>query len=728
MDDLPLLAKRNPRIALFLASVTSLYLEMLVIRWISTEVRIFAYLQNTILVTCFLGLGLGFLFCRRNLDLRAGFVWLLALTTVLAVPLSRWVLTYITTLLAGLSKQVGWTSPEAATAVLPIVAGLALTLSVMVAIALVFFPIGQLIGRLMDDDPRIMTAYSLNVGASLLGIWLFVALSAGSSGPAVWGLVLVALVSPLLFRDGSARDTALTATVLVALGGSFVAAESLDRATETVWSPYQKLAVQSELFDDGTLRYHAIQVNTTSEFQKMRDLDPATASPRVQPRALFGLSQYDLPSRLHGDARKVLLVGAGSGNDAAGALRQGATDVTAVDIDPAIVMLGRRWHPNHPYDNPAVRVVIDDARSFFATTPETYDVVVFGLLDAHTTTAMTNARLDHYVYTTESIRQAARLLKPDGLLVLSFAVQFPYVGDRMARVLTDTFGERPMVMRFPNDDFGHAATVFVAGDLERVQRTLATDVPLGRRVAELQAATPLSFPLTTRVATDDWPYLYLEKPGVPLLFALLAALLPCVLWIVTAVRGLPSLRSAWRAEHWHFFLLGAAFLLLEVQNISKASVILGNTWQVSAIVVSGVLTLVLVANFVVARFPNLPTWPVVVALVASCLGLYGVDLATFAFWPYAAKALVVGCLISLPMAFSGIVFARSLVAVEDKDQALGANLLGSLCGALIQSLTFLTGIKALLLIVAVLYLGAALTRPRAKSAPMARADGARAVA
>src|SRR5688572_21644446 len=97
--DLPLLARQHPRIALFLASVMSLYLEMLIIRWVSTEVRIFAYLQNTILVTCFLGLGLGFLFCRRALDLRAGFLWLLALTTVLAVPLSRWVLTYITTLL-----------------------------------------------------------------------------------------------------------------------------------------------------------------------------------------------------------------------------------------------------------------------------------------------------------------------------------------------------------------------------------------------------------------------------------------------------------------------------------------------------------------------------------------------------------------------------------------------------------------------------------------------------
>ena len=55
-------------------------------------------------------------------------------------------------------------------------------------------------------------------------------------------------------------------------------------------------------------------------------------------------------------------------------------------------------------------LVNDDARSFFATCRERYDVISFGLLDSHTTTAMTNARLDHYVYTRESIARAKSLL------------------------------------------------------------------------------------------------------------------------------------------------------------------------------------------------------------------------------------------------------------------------------------------------------------------------------
>jgi hypothetical protein len=44
---------------LVVLSALILFLEMLLIRWIGTEVRIFAYLQNGVLVAAFLGLGLG---------------------------------------------------------------------------------------------------------------------------------------------------------------------------------------------------------------------------------------------------------------------------------------------------------------------------------------------------------------------------------------------------------------------------------------------------------------------------------------------------------------------------------------------------------------------------------------------------------------------------------------------------------------------------------------------
>jgi predicted membrane-bound spermidine synthase len=56
-----------------------------------------------------------------------------------------------------------------------------------------------------------------------------------------------------------------------------------------------------------------------------------------------------------------------------------------VEIDPAIVALGRARHPNRPYSSDKVRVSIDDARAFFRKDGGSYDLIWFGLLDSHTT-------------------------------------------------------------------------------------------------------------------------------------------------------------------------------------------------------------------------------------------------------------------------------------------------------------------------------------------------------
>ena len=175
--------------------------------------------------------------------------------------------------------------------------------------------------------------------------------------------------------------------------------------------------------------------------------------------------------------------------------------------------------------------------------------------------------------------------------------------------------------------------------------------------------------------------------------------------------GLGRIRRDGLRTHAHFFFLGAAFLLLEVQNISKAAVVLGNTWTVNAVIISGILTMVLLANLIAAKFSNVPQSLFVCLLIASCLALYFVDLSRFAFLPYATKALLVGTLTTLPMLFAGIIFIDSFRRVLRKDLALGANLFGALLGGILQSVTFVIGIKALLLVVALLYLAAIITRP-----------------
>jgi spermidine synthase len=478
----------------------------------------------------------------------------------------------------------------------------------------------------------------------------------------------------------------------------------------TYWSPYQKLVLSEKASRIGK---YLITVNNVG-YQAMVDSrdEEINAHPRLYPAALRGCSQYDLPALLHASPRKMLIVGAGSGNDASGALRNGVEDVTAVEIDPAIIALGERYHPEQPYSSPRVHVVTDDARSFFAKTSKRFDVIVFGLLDSHTTTALTNNRLDHYVYTRESIAQARRLLEPGGVLVMSFAAQKSFIADRLARVLRDVFGQDPLIFRVPASGFGWGGVHFVTGDLEGVRRQLAARPQLGNLISVWRRLVPYKVNYTTDVATDDWPYLYLEGRSIPVLYYLLGALLLVLLLRFRMDLRLGHVTAGWGASHLHFFFLGAAFLLLEMQNISKAAVVLGNTWMVNAVIVSSVLIMVLLSNALAARFPRLPLELVYVALCGSCLALYFVDIARFAFLPYLTKSLVVGTLTTLPMLFSGIVFIRSFLMVAAKHTALGANMIGSLVGGVLQSVTFVTGVRALLLIVAGLYGLAWLTRPR----------------
>jgi spermidine synthase len=735
----------TPTLTLFLISVVGLFLELMLIRWVTTEIRIFAYLQNTVLVVCFLGLGMGCWDCRKPFALRHILIPLLILVGLLAVPTTRVFLgSTITDMLGKVGGMEFWGSGGTSgwIAVSYAIVGVLLTGALMFLLWAMFVPVGRLLGKLLDDHPNTIWAYSVNVAGSLLGIWLFVACSAVGLPPVGWFAVFAAGAIPLLGTDG--RSKLVDVGMLAGLLGFAFLGGIEPGWQETRWSPYQKLAVTSLDRPEPTVwsRFggeripvvrevgtHFIAVNNTG-YQATIDLDPGrvAANPEKFAPAQRGYSQYDLPAKLHPAPKSILVVGAGSGNDVAGALRNGAERVTAVEIDPAIIDFGRRYHPEKPYADPRVRVVNDDARSFFATATEKYDVIAFGLLDSHTTTAMTNARLDHYVYTRESLAHAKTLLNPGGVIVLSFEAQKPYIADRMAKALAEVFGHQPLVFRVPYNPYGWGGVVFVTGDLPAAQKQIDAQPQLAALIKQWQAEAPMELPGTTAPATDDWPYIYLESPSVPPLYLLLAAALLGLFWVGLRVLKSPQIVAGWDRPQSHFFFLGAAFMLLEVQNISKASVVLGNTWVVNAVIISGVLGMVLAANLVTARLPNLPVGPVYGLLIASCLGLYFLDLSTFAFLPYPTKALIVGTLTSLPMLFSGIVFARSFVAADRKDRALGANLFGSLVGALLQTLTFVVGIKALLLIVAALYIAAMLTRPTGAAAMQPRPQAEPAVA
>src|SRR5207302_9344585 len=104
-----------------------------------------------------------------------------------------------------------------------------------------------------------------------------------------------------------------------------------------------------------------------SWFQQILDMrDPATQQDQVElQKAPIRFHQYNLPYQfLSTPPKKVLIAGGGMGNDAAGAIRNGAAAIDAVEIDPLIVAKGRDVHFEHPYRDPRVTVHVYDARLF----------------------------------------------------------------------------------------------------------------------------------------------------------------------------------------------------------------------------------------------------------------------------------------------------------------------------------------------------------------------------
>src|SRR5438445_9614395 len=110
-----------------------------------------------------------------------------------------------------------------------------------------------------------------------------------------------------------------------------------------------------------------------------------------------------------------------------------------------ILKLGKQLHFEHPYANPRVTIVNDDARRYMQNAHDRFHLITFSLLDSHTTSShFSNIRIDNYVYTREALNAARKLLTPDGVMVVKFQVDKPFIAGRLKDTLTEVFGAPPV--------------------------------------------------------------------------------------------------------------------------------------------------------------------------------------------------------------------------------------------------------------------------------------------
>lgn len=694
---------------LFLISFAALYVEVLLIRWSGTEIRVFAYFQNLSLIACFLGFGLGCYSARRKKGqlFDAGAIAFLIILVELPVPHWKRILEGVSSALSYSNDAQLWSAfaiPPHGSPLIPFVASAVFMIGFIYLIVATMIPLGQWVGTYLDAAKNPVSAYTSNLAGSLAGIWFFAALAALRSSPVIWlGIALLLLI---LVRDRSNR-LGLASLLFFIVSLTFLY-HSYSGSTTTYWSPYQKLQV----IDEGQQRY-TILVNNTG-YMSIANLTPQFLDSHPGVQQEYPQSSYDAPFRFAVRRDRVLIIGAGAGNDVAAALRNGASEIDAVEIDPVIYGLGKDLHPDHPYDSPRVHVILNDARTYLRSASAKYDVVIFGLLDSHTqSSSYANIRLDNYVYTEEAFREAKGLLRPKGILILKFEVRgaATWMGERFFAALDHVFGRPPIVFAVPQiSSIGTLpATVFLASNEPDLWQWAAQP----ELAAFLSGHPPVFSPgaAPPAPATDDWPYVYHRGHSIPRAYLTISLILFVMTLLMTRGEFAVS-----KISTWNFFFLGAGFLLLETQMVSRLALYFGTTWLVNCVTLSTILVVLLIANVWVAWQKPERLVMYYAALIVCLIVIYIIPWTELSF-----NSWVVGTLLAaaygIPICLAGIIFTESLVRSADKSSSFGSNIVGAVAGGLAQNVSFLMGLRALLLMAGVFYLLAVLFRQKIEIVP-----------
>ncbi|MDQ3340555.1 MAG: hypothetical protein M4D80_35805 [Myxococcota bacterium] len=116
---------------------------------------------------------------------------------------------------------------------------------------------------------------------------------------------------------------------------------------------------------------------------------------------------------------RVLVLGAGAGASVWLAKKYGAARVDAVEVNPAIPDLLARWKhfAGDVYQQPGVRLFIEDARRYLTDTAERYDVIELALALTGNVHAQPSG-MEAHLYTVEAVQLYLSRLTPTGVLVL----------------------------------------------------------------------------------------------------------------------------------------------------------------------------------------------------------------------------------------------------------------------------------------------------------------------
>ncbi len=199
-----------------------------------------------------------------------------------------------------------------------------------------------------------------------------------------------------------------------------------------------------------------LKVYNFAENYKGLNIDNVANSPMFQfdgnwnrPDSLkfqFGIDVKYLIDKYHDCT--FLSLGAGGGNDVLQALQYGAKEIHAVEVNPYINELLKSGKysdfTGNIYNDPRVRVVSEDARSYIRRFEKKFDVIYS--LSSNTWAALSSgafALAENYIFTKEAYQDYWNALSEDGIMMMEHQLYMPRLLSACKEALEDEGVKNP---------------------------------------------------------------------------------------------------------------------------------------------------------------------------------------------------------------------------------------------------------------------------------------------
>jgi hypothetical protein len=521
------------------------------------------------------------------------------------------------------------------------------------------------ITRLAEDISRL---YLFDLAGAAAGCLLLIpVLNSIGAINTVLLVAAIAALSAVLFSlgvSGSRAQTAFALTIFVFLAG-LVIYNSRNNAIDvrmskgfeenrilfSKWNSFSRITVEGDL---------------TGHVEIKIDADAATGI--VYNAADLAMHQNQkqyiasLAYNLKKDA-KTLIIGPGGGYDVTTALVYGSPSITAVEVNPIIARDVMSTEPfksysGSVYQQPGVRLVVDEGRSFIRNSQEKYDIIQATMVDTWAATSAGAFSLtENNLYTVEAFKDYATHLDDDGLLTMTRWYFEP--PDQLLRLLTLTRQmmteleisnpqRHVILIRDARDGYDRSPATYIfkkseftddeVKQIEEIARTIGFQIlytPLTRPdnvfTRMLESADPAevwnSFETNVEPVRDNNPFFFnslrwsnLKRAlegvgewqktnlGTFVLFVLLAITTALVVLfiigplIVVRRRDLATGGRNKIPYLLYFGCLGAGFIIVEIAMIQKFILFLGHPVYALAVVLFSLLIFSALGSYLTGRF------------------------------------------------------------------------------------------------------------------------------